>query len=609
MRAQNQLAGLIQDVRNAAEGLSPEEAGVKGAMARIANAPKPAHEEPKAPAEEPEKNEAAADEKPADGKKAKKSAKPAPRKNPKQPGRQISKRRLPHRENKTSEPGAISCPNGCGPAEQVGIQFEELVELINSLKDHYGEQSNRIALYYCPRCHKIHALFPEEMQPPVRPGRTISMKLCIEMLNCLAHGLPYNRTDGLMYEKLKLGSNTVIENVRDWATLYGAPLMNAIVGNCPDKVLLADETRYGVLELQGRGVCKPADKTSSSNWMLAVATKHDSMHPFIRFSALKSRSADDIGEALALLAGRIDTLVVDGYAGYVSLMDGILQGIKRQCCLVHARREVYAASTSGNLVKALLELSPEERVEHFRKNMRDGRNDVCLLAVLAGFQLIFGYEAEVAEPLPDETEEAHAARILTHRQTFVKPVYEAIDAIFMEMAKTQTTQVKGRFRSKEDTQAAKAVRYWMNQREHLKVFLEDGRVPLETNTVERGIRPMAVLRKNQGFVQSIDGAKTLAMCMSLAETAKLNGIDVEEWLNDMSKAAFKHAYEKQWTYWYTNEEAPKNPNRKIQDWANMAELLSDFNWADYLPWVWKARKEAEARLQAELAKQAAPQMA
>ena len=166
--------------------------------------------------------------------------------------------------------------------------------------------------------------------------------------------------------------------------------------NCPDKVLLADETRYGVLELQGRGVCKPADKTSSSNWMLAVATKHDSMHPFIRFSALKSRSADDIGEALALLAGRIDTLVVDGYAGYVSLMDGILQGIKRQCCLVHARREVYAASTSGNLVKALLELSPEERVEHFRKNMRDGRNDVCLLAVLAGFQLIFGYEAEVA---------------------------------------------------------------------------------------------------------------------------------------------------------------------------------------------------------------------
>ena len=120
----------------------------------------------------------------------------------------------------------------------------------------------------------------------------------------------------------------------------------------------------------------------------------------------------------------------------------------------------------------------------------------------------------------------------------------------------------------------------MNQREHLKVFLEDGRVPLETNTVERGIRPMAVLRKNQGFVQSIDGAKTLAMCMSLAETAKLNGIDVEEWLNDMSKAAFKHAYEKQWTYWYTNEEAPKNPNRKIQDWANMAELLSDFNWAE-----------------------------
>ena len=50
----------------------------------------------------------------------------------------------------------------------------------------------------------------------------------------------------------------------------------------------------------------------------------------------------------------------------------------------------------------------------------------------------------------------------------------------------------------------------MNRRESLRQFLEDGRIPLETNTVERSIRPVAMLRKNQNFMQTLDGMNAVA---------------------------------------------------------------------------------------------------
>ncbi|KAB7658305.1 transposase, partial [Sutterella seckii] len=88
-----------------------------------------------------------------------------------------------------------------------------------------------------------------------------------------------------------------------------------------------------------------------------------------------------------------------------------------------------------------------------------------------------------------------------------------------------------------------------------------GRIPLETNTVERSIRPVAMLRKNQNFMQTLDGMNAVATCLSAAETARLNGIDLEEWLNDYSAAACKHAYAKGWTQACREG---KDPNKKIQ---------------------------------------------
>jgi hypothetical protein len=52
---------------------------------------------------------------------------------------------------------------------------------------------------------------------------------------------------------------------------------------------------------------------------------------------------------------------------------------------------------------------------------------------------------------------------------------------------------------------AKAIRYALNHREGLIRFLEDGRIELDTNTVERAIRPLCLSRKNALFASGDDG--------------------------------------------------------------------------------------------------------
>jgi len=56
-------------------------------------------------------------------------------------------------------------------------------------------------------------------------------------------------------------------------------------------------------------------------------------------------------------------------------------------------------------------------------------------------------------------------------------------------------------------------------------FLDDGRIDLDSNIVERSMRPQALTRKNALFAGHDDGAENWAIVASLIETCKLNGID------------------------------------------------------------------------------------
>jgi hypothetical protein len=80
---------------------------------------------------------------------------------------------------------------------------------------------------------------------------------------------------------------------------------------------------------------------------------------------------------------------------------------------------------------------------------------------------------------------------------------------------------------------AQAIRYGFNQWEGLLRFLDDGRIEIDSNSVERAMRPIALNRKNALFAGSDEGAENWAMLASLIETCKLHGINPHAYLTDV----------------------------------------------------------------------------
>lgn len=80
---------------------------------------------------------------------------------------------------------------------------------------------------------------------------------------------------------------------------------------------------------------------------------------------------------------------------------------------------------------------------------------------------------------------------------------------------------------------AKAMRYTLGHWAGLTRFLDDGRLEVDTNTVERGMRNVAQGRKSSLFAGSEGGAEAWAILASLLQTARLNGLDPYTWLNDV----------------------------------------------------------------------------
>jgi hypothetical protein len=69
-------------------------------------------------------------------------------------------------------------------------------------------------------------------------------------------------------------------------------------------------------------------------------------------------------------------------------------------------------------------------------------------------------------------------------------------------------------------------KYW----DGLILFLSDGRIEIDNNTVERAIRPIALNRKNALFAGHDAGAQNWTVIASLIETCKLNGIEPHTYL-------------------------------------------------------------------------------
>jgi transposase len=113
------------------------------------------------------------------------------------------------------------------------------------------------------------------------------------------------------------------------------------------------------------------------------------------------------------------------------------------------------------------------------------------------------------------------------------------------------------------TSLAKAIRYALNHWTGLVMILADGRLELDTNTVERAIRPVTITRKNALFAGNDNGGRHWAIVATLVQSAKLNDVEPLAWLTDVLERIV----------------SGRTKRRQLET---------------LLPWNWKAAKEAEA---------------
>lgn len=114
---------------------------------------------------------------------------------------------------------------------------------------------------------------------------------------------------------------------------------------------------------------------------------------------------------------------------------------------------------------------------------------------------------------------------------------EKVDDYF-EWVKLKYSQVT------QNSVIGKALAYSINQEEYLRMFLTDGKIPMNNNYAEQAIRPFTIARKNFVFIESDNGANASAMLFSIAETAKANGLNTYEYFELLLSEIPKHMKDK-----------------------------------------------------------------
>jgi transposase len=261
-----------------------------------------------------------------------------------------------------------------------------------------------------------------------------------------------------------------------WLTpLY--ELMLSTVLSSP--VLFADDTTLPVLD-PGRGRTK-----TGRLWCYAVDPRpwNGAGHPAAAYVYSENRKAEHPEAHLKDFRGLLQT---DGYNGF-----NRANGATHALCWAHARRKFHDILASSKTPVPLAEEALRRIAE------------------------LYAIESNLSGRPPDVR--------LAVRQEHAAPLTDALHAWMTD----RLERVPGR------SNIAKAFRYALTHWEGLTVFLRDGRAAIDTNVVERQMRPVALGRKNALFAGSDSGGRHWAIVSTLIRTAKLNGIEPELWLTDV----------------------------------------------------------------------------
>jgi transposase len=192
-------------------------------------------------------------------------------------------------------------------------------------------------------------------------------------------------------------------------------------------------------------------------------------------------------QPIAHLAGFKGVLQVDGYAGYRALAQK--GDVSLAFCWSHVRRRFYE--------RAVADASP------------------IATEALQRIALLYAVEKEIRGRGPDER------RVV--RQERSRPVLIELEPWLRAKLGLITKKSK----------LAEAIRYALSRWEGLTRFLDDGRIEIDSNTVERSIRPIALNRKNALFAGSDGGGENWAVLATLIENCKLSGVDPYAYLADV----------------------------------------------------------------------------
>ena len=405
-------------------------------------------------------------------------------------GRRTNRGKLPAhlpREEIVIEPESTICPCCGGTLHAIG---EDVSERLDKVPAKLKVIVTRRPKYACRACETTGADETAGVIQAPAPLRLVEGGLPTEALvadvlvSKYADHLPlYRQAQILAREGVAIDRSTLAHWV-GFAAFELQPLHARLVEILKSSAkLFADETRCPVLD-PGRGRTK-----TGYLWALARDDRPwaGSDPPAVAYMYAPGRSAE---HAVRHLSGFTGILQVDGYAAYEALTNRPRAGgpVTLSFCWSHFRRKFYDIAKAGDAPIAT------EALQRIGK--------------------LYEIEAEIRGRSADERR--------VERQARSQPIIDTLKS-WLEL---QLGRVSGR------SPVAEAMRYGLGRWEGLTRFLQDGRIEIDTNVVERSIRPIALNRKNALFAGSDEGGTNWAIIASLIETAKLNDVNPHAWLTD-----------------------------------------------------------------------------
>lgn len=308
-------------------------------------------------------------------------------------------------------------------------------------------------------------------------GSLVSPSLAAAVMNGkYVNAVPLYR---LEQEFIRYGLSIPRKNMANWMIRLGEEYLGVLYDYLHKKlydyhVIQADETPV-LVNHDGR----PAG-SKSYMWVYRSGHMYEDKQ-IVLYDYHETRNSSHPREFLKDFNG---ICVTDGYQVYHTI-EKERKDLRIAGCWVHARRKFDEA----------LEVLPKE--QHTKSNA---------FLVMSQIQAIYREEGKLKDLTSEER--------LVQRQLVIKPL---VDALFVYLKQQEPTVPKS-------GQLRKAYTYILNQENYLRVFLEDGDVPMDNNASERAIRGFCIGKKNWQMIDTINGAKASAIIYSIAETAKANNL-------------------------------------------------------------------------------------